>query len=180
MRRRGFTFYELMVCVVVTTILAVGALPDSRAKMTEEADVAADKFESDLYYARSLSIANPADPAVIKIDKNNNKYWIAKKSNPDVPLTHPVTKQPYVVTFGAGGSSATNHVTIVGLDAGSDQQIQFDGTGSITDESAPVLQLSAGQAKCEIIVSTSNSKCTSTATLSTLSNSTGTMAAAGE
>jgi prepilin-type N-terminal cleavage/methylation domain-containing protein len=171
MRRRGFTFYELMVCVVVLSIITVGALPDNRAKLTQEAELAADKLETDVDYARSLSIANPADPAIIKFDQSNNKYWIARKSSPDTPVTHPLTKQPYVVKLGATGPQATNHVAIVGLDVGNDQIIQFDGSGALNETSSPIVQLSAGQAKSEVSVASGTAKCTVTTNFSALSTS---------
>ena len=160
MRKRGFTFYELLVVVVVMAIIAVGALPDSKAKLTQEAELAADKFESDIAYARSLAIADPADPAVLKIDQQQNRYWIAKSSAPDTPILHPLTKQPYIVSFGSSGSSATSHVQITGNDFGTDQVLQFDGTGSIDQQSGATLQLAAGAAQCEVAIQPTAADCT--------------------
>lgn len=160
MRRNGFTLYELLVVVVVMAIIAMGALPDSRTKLTQEAEMAADKFESDVAYARSLAIADPADPTIIKMDVAHNRYWIAKSSDPATPITHPLTKQPYIVSFGSAGPVATTNVQITADDFGTDQAIQFDGTGAIDQQAGATLQLTAGDAKCEVGIQPTAADCT--------------------
>ena len=159
MRKNGFTFYELLVVVVVMAIIAVGALPDSRAKLRQEAELAADKLESDIAYARSLAISDPSDPAVLKMDLNHNRYWIAKSSDPNTPIQHPLTKQPYTVSFGATGSSATSHVQLTANDFGTDQSIQFDGTGTIDQQSGATVQMAAGDSQCEISIQPTAADC---------------------
>src|SRR5262245_60914413 len=160
MGKRGFTFYELLVVVVILAIITVGVMPDNRAKLAQETELAADKFESDVAYARSLAIADPADPAIIKMDMNNNRYWIAKSSDPATPITHPLTKQPYIVSFGSTGPSATTHVQLSANDFGTDQMIQFDGTGSIDQQSGATVQLSAGSAQCQVDILPTAADCT--------------------
>jgi hypothetical protein len=71
-----------------------------------------------------------------------------------------LTKQPYIVSFGSNGPSATSHVQISATDFGADQAIQFDGTGSIDQQGGATLQFTAGAAQCEVAILPSAADCT--------------------
>jgi prepilin-type N-terminal cleavage/methylation domain-containing protein len=156
--RKGFTFIELMMVVVVVAIVIVSAMSGEDNGGKEQARMAAELFESDVAYARSASIARPDSPLVIKVDTANNRYWLAPSSNPNTPITHPRTGQPYIVSFGAGGTTSLDDVTLLAADVGTDQVLAFNSTGSTDQQTPALLQLKAGAATAEISVAPASGK----------------------
>jgi len=158
--RRAYTMIELTMVVVVAAILAVFAFSDADVAADEEGEGAGRTFEGDVQFARGQSLARPDDPTVIKIDPENNKYWLARQSAPDTPILHPQKKTPYVVTFGPAGPSGYKHVKMVAHDFGGDDMIIFDGLGNIDQDGPAVLQLASGGAEYEVAVSPASASCT--------------------
>lgn len=156
--RRGYTLIELAMVAVVAAILAVFVFSDSDSSAKQEAHSASLCFESDVQYARTLSIAQPDDPVVIKVDAVNNKYWLARASSPDTPILHPQKNQPYVMQFGAAGPAGYKSVQIYATDFGGDQVLQFDATGSIDQQTPAVFQLTSGGAEYEVSVAPSSAR----------------------
>lgn len=137
---------ELMVVVVIAAILYVSSIPDSSAVAEEGKSQFAEKFEADLSYAKSLSIADPSDPVILKVDPDTNKYWLAKNSTPDTPITNPSTKKPYVVE-GHGGSTATGamkKIEILATDFNGDQVLKFDSVGTMDQRRPARIRLRIG------------------------------------
>src|SRR5437016_2055318 len=95
-RRNAYTLVELAMVTCVVSILIAAAVSGSDNSKSVQASLAEQDFESDVAYARNLSIAQPDDPVVIKADITANKYWLAKASAPDAPIANPQTGQPYV------------------------------------------------------------------------------------
>lgn len=139
--------------VVVLVIVAVGAWPDRGADLAQQVKIASQQFEADVSYARSLTIAQPDDPAAIKFDAPNDKYWIARESAVDTPVAHPRTKKPYVIQLGKTGRSQTRDVSIEGLDVGGDSTLSFDSTGNTKEADTSFVQLSASGIAAEVAVS---------------------------
>ena len=156
--RKGYTFVELMMVIVVVAIVIVSAMSGEDNGGKEQARLAAEQFESDVAYARSASIARPDNPLVIKVDTANNRYWLAGSSDPNTPITHPRTGQPYIVSFGAGGTAGLDDVKLLSADVGTDQVLAFQSTGSTDQQTPAVLQLSAGTATSEVSVSSASGK----------------------
>ncbi len=152
MHRNGYTIVELLIVVVVVGIVTAVAWPDSEAGLREQARLAAQRFENDVEYAKSLSLRDPADPAAIKIEPDNNRYLISKKSAPNTPVTHPVTKKPYIVQYGPGGTPGLDQVKIDGAELGGDAVVVLESTGNLDQSTSAVLQLSAAGAEAEVIV----------------------------
>ncbi|GMU32914.1 MAG: hypothetical protein AMXMBFR20_07860 [Planctomycetia bacterium] len=152
MHRNAYTIVELLIVVVVVGIVAAVAWPDAEAGLREQARLAAERFENDVEYAKSLSLRDPADPAAIKIEPDNNRYFISKKSVPDTPITHPVTKKPYIVQYGPGGTPGLDQVKIDGAELGGDAVVVLESTGNLDQSTSAVLQLSAAGAEAEVIV----------------------------
>ncbi len=177
--RGGYTLVELMMVVVIAVIVAVGAWPDRGADLAQQVKIASQQFDADVSYARSLTIAQPDDPAAIKFDTPNDKYWIARESAVDTPVNHPRTKKPYVVQLGKTGRPQTKDVTIEGLDVGGDSILSFDSTGNTKEAETSLLQLSADGVTAEVAVSPVGAKVTISSTLTrTLTDTTDTLGGA--
>lgn len=157
MHRNGYTIVELLIVVVVVGIVTAVAWPDSEAGLREQARLAAQRFENDVEYAKSLSLRDPADPAAIKIEPDNNRYFISKKSAPDTPVTHPVTKKPYIVQYGPGGTPGFDQVKITGAELGGDAVVVLESAGNLDQTTPAVLQVSAAGAEAEVVVSPAGS-----------------------
>ena len=153
MHRNAYTIIEMLIVVVVVGIVAAVAWPDAEAGLREQARLAAERFENDVEYARSLSLRDPSDPAAIKIEPDNNRYFISKKSAPDTPVTHPVTKKPYIVQYGPGGVPGLDQVKIDGAELGGDAVVVLESAGNLDQSMPAVLQISAAGAEAEVVVS---------------------------
>jgi hypothetical protein len=156
--RSAFTYIELGIVMVVVMILVVAALPDGDTEAKQQGLELAHRFEADVAYARSLSLAQPDDPALIQVDVDNNQYWVARASAPSVPVTHPQTKKPYLIRTGTGGDPGLEHVTILALDFGGDQILAFDSLGSTDQETTALLQITSGGSEYEVSVSPTTSE----------------------
>lgn len=151
-KQKAYTLMELMMVVLVAAIIFVSAMPDQDATRKEEQQAFVDQFQADVSYARSMTIADPSDPTLVKIDPSNNQYWLARKSTPSTPITHPVSRKPFRVKVGPGASRLSS-VEIVGAGFGSSQAIEFDSTGSLKDDAAPLLRISVGEESVDVGVS---------------------------
>ena len=150
---RGYTLIEVMIVTVVAAILVISALPDPESSTRRSSLEFMYKFEADISYAKSLSIARPDEPLVIKVDTAADAYWLAKLSAPDTPILHPRTKKPYVVTAGSSNRSNYPGVDIVAVDSGGTNTLVFNSTGGIDVDSASYLQVTAGQSNLQLEIS---------------------------
>jgi prepilin-type N-terminal cleavage/methylation domain-containing protein len=149
-RRQAFTFVELLVAVVVLAILTLAVLPEADAEVKEQGKNAALRFEADVFYARSASVARSDDPIVIKMDQANQRYWLARQSDPSTAITHPQSGAPYVVQLGPTSDAGFDRVLIHGFDFGGDDELRFDGTGATDQDAAAVVQFKSGTADYEV------------------------------
>ena len=160
--RAAFTYLELLVVVVIMAIISLVALSTGNAATTEQGRLAGELFAADVAYARSLAIARPDDPVVIKVDTTANKYWLARAAAPDTPIAHPATYQPYVVSFGPTGNAGLARVQILACSLGGDNILGFNSLGTTDQQTPAVLQVtSAGQAY-EVDVQSNGAKTTVT------------------
>jgi prepilin-type N-terminal cleavage/methylation domain-containing protein len=157
-RHPGFTYAELMVVVVIMAIVSLVALSTGDAAATEQGRLAAELFAADVEYVRSLAIARPDDPVIIKVNATGNKYWLARAATPDTPITHPQTHQPYVVSFGPTGNTGLKHVQLLAYDLAGDSILGFNSLGTTDQQTSAVLQVSSSGQKYEVTVDSIASK----------------------
>ena len=150
--RKAYTCIELMMVVLVVSIVIAFSLSGEDNTGKEKARLAAERFESDVAYARRASIARPDNPVVIKLDTANNRYWLASASSPDTPLAHPFSGDPYVVNLGTSASGEPQGVQLVAADFGGDAVLGFSTTGTTDQATEAVLQLTASGAEFEVVV----------------------------
>ena len=151
-RHPAFSYLELAVVATVIGIFLIMAIPDEDGAAKEQGRQFCLKFEADAAYARSMTIAQPGDPVIIKVDGANNRYWLARASAPDVPIMHPWKGQAYVVQCGPDGDGGLEHVAIVAVNFDGDEILGFDTMGSTDQEGAAMVQVSAGGAAFEVSV----------------------------
>ncbi len=163
MNKRGaFTYVELMIVVLVMAILTLGVVANGGTAGREHGRLAGERFAADVAYARSLSIARPDDPVVIKVDVSGNSYWLARSATPDTPITHPSTKKPYLVSFGGAGNSGLTSAQLLACDFGDDAVLAFDGMGDTDQQTAALFQVTSAGQEYEVSVQSAGSRTTVT------------------
>jgi len=153
MVRRAFTAIELLLVIVVVAILVVASLPNPDTVASQRGINFAIRLEADIAYAQSLSVADPGDPAVLRVDTDANTYWLEKTSAPGTPIPHPVTGEPYLVAAGGSTEYGFQGVQITAIDFNGDDALSFDGTGGIDQDVPAVVQLSSGGSAFDVTLS---------------------------
>ncbi|MBK8270845.1 MAG: prepilin-type N-terminal cleavage/methylation domain-containing protein [Planctomycetes bacterium] len=150
----AFTLMELMVVVVIAAILFAASVPDSDAVTKEGARQFTEKLEADLSYARTLTIADPSDPTILKMDPDTNSYWLAKESAPNTPITNPATKKPYFVQTGKGSTApgALKRLEIVATAFEGDQVLKFNSVGTLDQQTNAVVRVKIGDSVFDVDV----------------------------
>jgi len=124
--RGGFSLVELILVVLVIGIVAGLAAPMFGQNSTTRLREAAKLLTADLAFAQNESITHAEDARVVVFDTNNDQYHIATASDPDTPITNPVTRNPYRTRFGEGRAAQLAGVTI--------QSLSMDGDSGSTDD----------------------------------------------
>lgn len=150
-QRRAFTYTELTMTVLIVGIVTAVSLPNGEEKSEDAFEVVANQLATDAAYARTYSTSNPDDPMVIKVDPDNNQYWLAKKSAPSTCVTHPITKKPFLRCF-QPGSSVLKDMRIIGADVGTNNVMEFDSKGEIKLDRAAVVRLRCKGEEYEVSV----------------------------
>lgn len=132
--------------MAVLLILAGIVVPMAGDSGTTRLRQAANLVAADLAFAQVDSITHSDDPRLFVLDAQANSYYLAAASDPEVPLTNPVGKQPYEVIFGQGRAAAMQGVTITDFDLGPDDdvELQFGQYGQLDQTTAATITLSAG------------------------------------
>ncbi len=127
---RAFTLIDLLVTVAIMAVVAavvVPALsPDNGARLRGGAMM----LVSDIEYAQSMSLAEPGDPVIVRFGADGATYWLARESDPTLPIAYPGTNEQYLVRFGEGRASllADASLSVAGLVDGA---IAFDEFGRL-------------------------------------------------
>lgn len=141
---RGFTLVEVLIVVVVLAIAAAAATARMGKTHGQKLVSAAQLLAADLAFAQVESITKGEDPRVVVFTTTNgspHSYHIAAAGTPDTPITNPVGKQPYKVTFGFGRAAALDGVTISGQSVGNDGKLGFGLYGQLDQTTNATLTL---------------------------------------
>ena len=128
MRRAGFTLVELMIVVLLMGVIAVAVLPNASADSTVRLVSAVNTLVGDVEYAQSRSLAEPADPVLIRVNAKTERYWLALESDPDTPITR-TNGDPYIVSFGNDPTADLTGVAVELIDGEDD--VLFDAFGRL-------------------------------------------------
>jgi len=141
-----------MIVLVILAIVAALALPMTGTTAATQLIGAARLLMADLEFAQHESISHPDDPCLLKVDKANNRYWIAKVSAPDTPVADPAGNGQFLVVFGSGRASTLAGVTIQSYSLGGDTELRFDGFGLPDQTAAATVVLAGGGAALTITI----------------------------
>ncbi len=150
MNRRGFTLVEILITVALMALLIGVALPVFNTGARAQLLAAASLLASDVEYAQSLALSAPDDPALVRLDAANDRYWVALLSSPETPVDLPSGDGPYLVQFGAGDALHLAGVTI-GDDA--PEAVAFDGFGRLQTMTDASVALTSPAGERRVLVS---------------------------
>ena len=139
--RTGFTLIEMMIVVLIVAIISALAVARLGNTSTTRLRSAATLLAADLNYAQVESIAHTDSPRVIVIDPTTSTYHIAAATALDTPITNPITKAPYSITFGQGTASALVGITIAATGVGGDNRLAFGAYGQTDQATAATITL---------------------------------------
>jgi len=137
----GFTLIELMIVVAVLAIAGALAVPMLGNTAPDKLRAAAGTLAADLAFAKVESIAHGDDLRLAVFDNPNDRYHIATTSDPATPITNPINRQPYLVTYGQGTAASLINVTIDSYSLNGDDQLGFNLYGGLDQAVAATITL---------------------------------------
>ena len=87
---------------------------------------------SDIELAQMMTIANPQDPIVLRVQHGTGEYWLASASAPDDPIDRAGIPNGYRIIFGQGDAALAGGVTLLAADI-ENNTITFNAQGGIED-----------------------------------------------
>ena len=123
----------ITIIAVIATIIAPTLNDDSGLRLMAASAI----LTSDIELAQVMTVSRPDEAVVVRLDPDQNRYWLAYGNTPDTPIF-----PPGVTTFGQG--RALTAVGVVMSATGvTDNTIEFNAQGGLTDFSVdPVIRLS--------------------------------------
>ena len=153
--RRGVLLIDLAITLALIGIVLLAVVPTLRPEEHVKLIASSSILASDLEYAQSATLSNPADPTVVRFEPDAARYWLALQSDPETPITRPNSTDPYDVTFGQGDKDDLWGLTVTLADI-VDDTITFDAFGRVAAPDDPQITLSgeAGDVRVRIRAST--------------------------
>jgi type II secretory pathway pseudopilin PulG len=142
--RPGVTLVELLVVILCLAAAAAILLPVAADGDATQIRSAAELLVADLEYAQSQSISHADDPRLVVFDTTGNRYHIAPRSAPLVPVMDPVHRSGYVTNYGTGRAFALPRVRLGSYILGGDDRLGFGGVGQLDQSSPASVTLTAG------------------------------------
>ncbi|MHC4564080.1 MAG: hypothetical protein ACYS8X_15085 [Planctomycetota bacterium] len=99
---------------------------------------------SDIELAQLMTIANPEEPTVVRLQSGTGEYWLASAAAPEVPIDRADVPAGYRVIFGQGDAVHAAGVTIAATDI-DNGILAFNAQGGIENlTSEPTVLLTLG------------------------------------
>jgi len=160
--RSAFTLLEVLVVITILAVVAVLAAPsfsdDSRLRLMAASTI----LGSDIELAQVMTISQPENPVVVTLDVNQNRYWLAYASAPEVPMNRADTGDAYLVVMGEGRAATAIGVTLA-TTAISDDILVFNAQGGLEDFTAqPKITLALNGQWIELAIAPSTGTITET------------------
>ena len=149
---------ELLVTITIIAVVATLIAPTLNDDSTLRLMAASAILTSDIELAQVMTVSRPDKAVVVRLDPDQNRYWLAYASTPDTPIV-----PPGVTTFGQGRALTA---VGVGLSATgvSDNTIEFNAQGGLTDFSVdPVIRLSLNERFFDLTLSATTGSVSETA-----------------
>ncbi|TVQ29960.1 MAG: hypothetical protein EA376_14350 [Phycisphaeraceae bacterium] len=151
----AFTLVDMMVAITIMAIVIAVAMPTLSPDEGSRLIGGARMLASDLEYAQSVSLANPADVALVRFREDGDGYWLARESDPETPMLRPgFSEEAYEIIFGEGRAALLHDMTI-SLDGVTDNTLTFDAFARLTTLDDAVITLQAPTRSVDVTVSSS-------------------------
>lgn len=124
----GFTLIELLIVIMILGISAAVVVPLAVDARGLQATSAARIVTADLQHAQNTAIAFQ-EPVIVQFQTGVETYRLLDSTW--TPLTHPITKDPYVVDFRS--REGFTEVDIVSADFGGVTYFEYDEMGAPSD-----------------------------------------------
>jgi len=141
---RAFSLVEMMVIIVILGIIANLSLAMFGSIDTTKLKSAVELLEADLNFARMSSLSHTDDLRRVSFDTASNSYAVVAASDTSTPITNPVDKKPYRVTFGEGRALKLDGIAIAGVSVGGDNLLGFEMYGQLDQTSDATITLTNG------------------------------------
>jgi len=151
-RPSGFSLIELALVMAIVGIAAAMAIPMLSETRTGRLRGAAQVLSADISAAQSESLAHADDTRVVVFDTTNHRYHLAPSSAASTPITHPMTRQPYRITFGAGSAAHLDGVTIESVSVGGDDRLGFGVYGNLDQATDATVTLGCEGAEIDLTI----------------------------
>lgn len=117
---RGFTLVEILVVIVILGTISAIVIPQIGSRDDLRCAAAARVMMGDIIYAQNLAISTQRQ---IHVRVGTTSYSLYDSPTSSTPLTHPINKSPYTMTFGTAGTA--------GLTAAYIDSRSFDGSTTL-------------------------------------------------
>jgi prepilin-type N-terminal cleavage/methylation domain-containing protein len=145
----GLTLVELLIVVVVIALLATAAVPSVRQGPADRLDLVERQLVNAVSYARYLSEATAQTHALI-VDPTNDGFAVLDGSGQ--PVTDPLTKRGYVITF--DGPGQPQDIDFTAVDFGSSGRAAIFGPDGLPDDSGTITIECRGEVRTLVLNST--------------------------
>jgi prepilin-type N-terminal cleavage/methylation domain-containing protein len=127
--RRAFTLVEILMVVIILGIGSAIIIPQLNGRDDLKVSAASRSLMADLMYAQNQAIYTQTRQYVT-FDTTTQKYTVLSGAWPGTAVTHPLSKDPFVVNFGAA-STNFKEITMVSADLGGGRTtLGFDPLGA--------------------------------------------------
>jgi prepilin-type N-terminal cleavage/methylation domain-containing protein len=129
MSRRGTTLIELLMVAVIMSVLAALAMPLLLSSDEERLLGVARLLEQDAAWARSTTLTDPTDPAMLRLLPAGSGWEVVRMSNPATAM-EAADGTPMRRVLGTGVAGFADGVRVE-VDAGATDPIRFEAFGGV-------------------------------------------------